>query len=131
MKADGSVIKTITLTQDDAVDGYHWEKAVDDLPKYNADGSEIVYTMEEEVPEGYHVSYGIRKVKGLLVTFDDDTAVCNRGWTAYLRIQGIIGVACSTICRRPEMREITNGSMSPSAETPTTSRWRMTRDPIR
>ena len=91
LKAGGTVIDHITLTEEDAVDEWHWEKEIEDLPKYNADGSEIEYKIEEDVPEGYHVSYGLRKVKALLVTFDDDTAVWNGGWTLYSARDGMVG----------------------------------------
>ena len=50
--ADGTVIKTITVTEEDG-----WAWSFENLPKYRDQGIEIVYTFTEDAVEGYTTSY--------------------------------------------------------------------------
>ena len=50
--ADGNVIKTITVTEEDG-----WAWSFHDLPKYRDQGIEIVYTITEDAVEKYTTTY--------------------------------------------------------------------------
>ena len=50
--ADGNVIKTITVTEEDG-----WAWSFNDLPKYRDQGIEIVYTITEDAVEKYTTTY--------------------------------------------------------------------------
>lgn len=71
-----TVVKTVTLTDENAEDDYTWKATVKDLPKYNEDLSLAEYVIKEHETEGYHASY--TKPTGMLVTVSADSFVNDR-----------------------------------------------------
>ena len=71
-----------TLLQSETESGDEWHGVFEDLPKYNPDGTEAEYVVEEtEVPDRYVLASAnagtLNDVKGLLVTFGPNTYTRN------------------------------------------------------
>ena len=70
-----TVVKEVDLTSSAAVAGdqYTWNGIFENVPKYNADGSEIEYIIKEKPVDNYLTTYTMDNIKGFLVTFDNDS----------------------------------------------------------
>ncbi|NLY09442.1 MAG: Cna B-type domain-containing protein [Tissierellia bacterium] len=61
--ADGVELKLVNLS-----DGNEWKHTFKDIPKYKADGTEIIYTIEEVSIEGYTSAITTDDTNGVLIT---------------------------------------------------------------
>lgn len=86
-----TVVQEITVNRSDVENGNKWNCSFTDLPKYNSDGTQIVWKVKEKVvPENYDCTkYGVQNITGFLITFSDDstlnkTKIQNQGDSLYI-----------------------------------------------